>query len=410
MMKTFLSKENHGKKMIDKVFKAAVAAQTDKQLHPDLVVDATLGTLFDEDGVFVAFDSVWDTYETIDKIQKAKYAASIQGNPGYRKSVYNWLFGELDEHVDCEIIATPGGAGAISSTLKNTLSEGEIVIKPSIAWGPYNTMAAEFGLLQRSYNLFVDDGFDLADFEQTLQDVMSLQGKVVVIINDPCHNPTGYTLTSTEWDAILQIVNRLSKQGPVVLLHDIAYADYNRAGNAWKQHFKKYNYLSEKVMVVIAFSTSKTMTAYGARAGAQVVITKDKIQREQFKDAAIYSARSIWSTVNNSAMELFHKIESDPEIYNRYMAEKGTYVTLLEERANIFIEEAKSCGLPIYPFREGFFVTIKVPDEAKKAALNETLQQHHIYTVVVGGGLRIAICSVPKVKLIGLAQRIKELM
>lgn len=409
-MSSFLNKQSDGKIMVDKVFKAAVKAREAKELYGDDVVDATLGTLFDEQGTFVAFDSVWGPYETIDKIQKAKYAASIQGNPAFRNAVYDWLFGELDCKVDCEILATPGGAGAISSTLKNVLNPGETVIKPSQGWGPYKTMAAEFGITLTDYNMFKGNSFDVDSFKETCQNVMSKQGKVLAIINDPCHNPTGYTMSSQEWDLVLDFVNELSKQGPVVILNDIAYVDFNVSGSSWKQHFKKYTTLSENVMVVIAFSTSKTLTAYGARAGAAVCITANNEERQKFINAGIYSARSIWSTVNNSAMELFALVTQNEELRDAYLSEKQEYVELIKDRADIFVQEAQEVGLDIYPFKEGFFVTIKIDSVQEKETLNQTLQKHNIFTVEVDGGLRIAVCSVPKRKLKGLAKRIKEIM
>lgn len=407
-MNAFLNELSNGKKMVDKVFKAAVAANKAKEVYGDEVVDATLGTIFDEDGVFVAFDSVWKTYETIDKIQKAKYASSIQGNPDFNQAIYDWLFGKLDKKITCEIIASPGGAGAISSTMKNVLNPGETVIKPSQGWGPYKTMASECDITLTDYNMFKDDQFDIEDFKLTLTNVMKKQGKVLVIINDPCHNPTGYTLKGEEWDQILAFINQLSEDGPVIILNDIAYADYTNIGSKWKKHFEKYADLNKNVMVVIAFSCSKTLTAYGARVGAQVVICNDTLQLEAFKDAAIYSARSIWSTVNNSAMKLFSTIINDDTLRNNYILEKQQYIDLLKERANIFVSEAKEVGLEIYPHVEGFFVTIKVENDEE--ALNLKLQNNNIFTVEVDGGLRVAICSVPKRKLKGLAKRIKNIM
>lgn len=410
-MNSFLNKLSDGKVMVDKVFKAAIKAKEAKEVYGDeAVVDATLGTLFDENGVFVAFDSVWGPYETIDKIQKAKYASSIQGNLGFRDAVYQWLFGGLDTTIDCEILATPGGAGAISSTIKNILNPGETILKPSQGWGPYKTMANEFGVELADYNLFKGDAFDIEDFKESCTKVMEAQGKVLAILNDPCHNPTGYTMSSDEWDQVLEFVNELSSKGPVVILNDIAYVDFNTKGHEWKKHFKKYKNLNENVMIVIAFSTSKTMTAYGARAGAAVCITSNIVERQKFINAGIYSARSIWSTVNNSAMELFSLVTQTKELRDTYMKEKQFYVDLIRDRAAIFVKEAKEVGLDVYPFREGFFVTIKVSDNTEKEALNVRLQKNNIFTVEVDGGLRIAICSVPKRKLVGLAKRIKDIV
>ena len=38
----------------------------------------------------------------------------------------------------------------------------------------------------------------------------------------------------------------------------------------------------------------------------------------------------------------------------------------------------------------------------------EELEKENIYTVVLDEGIRIAVCSVPKKKIIGLARRIKK--
>ncbi len=403
----FLNDLSNGKKMVDKVFKAAIKAREAKeQFGDEAVVDATLGTLFDEDGNFVAFDSVWGPYESIDKVQKAKYASSIQGNPGYRDTVYKWLFGE--EEMNCEIVVSPGGAGAISSSMHNFLNIGQSVIKPSQGWGPYKTMALEFGLKLRSYNLFKDGAFDLEDFKLTLTDVMNNEGKVFVIINDPCHNPTGYTMSPNEWDEVISFVNKLSDKGPVIILNDIAYVDYC-PNQEWKKHFLKYRELNDNVMAVIAFSLSKTFTAYGARIGASVAVCNNAEELAKFKDAGIYSARSIWSTCNNSVMELFDMIVNDEELLSAYLKEKQYYIDLLKERSDIFISESKEAGLELYPFKEGFFATIKVDDNMKEET-NTKLQNNNIFCVEVDGGLRVALCSVPRRKLKGLAKKIKEII
>jgi aspartate aminotransferase/aromatic-amino-acid transaminase len=403
----FLSKNSDGKKMVDKVFKAALKAKEAKQQYgDDQVVDATLGTLFDEDGKFVAFDSVWSPYDKMEHIQKAKYAASIQGNPNYRQAVYEWLF--ETENVPAEIIVTPGGAGAVSSTIKNVLDPGQILIKPSLSWGPYTTMAHEFDCKLTSYTLFKNGQFNIDSFKNTCNEVMEKQGKVLAIINDPCHNPSGYTMTPTEWNDIIHFINECSKKGPFVLLHDIAYVDFS-TNPTWKKQLLDYQKLSDNAMVVIAFSLSKTFTAYGARVGAAVAITYNDEERNKFRDAEIYSARSIWSTCNNSVMELFYEITSNESLKKSYLDEKQSYIELIKERAAIFVTEATQVGLEIYPYSEGFFATIIV-DDARKEEYNLKLQEHNIFTVEVAGGLRVALCSVSKRKLKGLAARIKAII
>jgi aspartate aminotransferase/aromatic-amino-acid transaminase len=269
-------------------------------------------------------------------------------------------------------------------------------------------MAKEFDLLTEEYNLFDGNHFDITSFKSSMNHIMNKQGKVLVILNDPCHNPSGYTMSDSEWAQVMSICEEVSNIGPVILLHDIAYVDFSTNPN-WKASLIRYQTLPSNMMVVIAFSLSKTFTAYGMRVGASIAISNDKEQLEAFKDATIYSARSIWSTVNNSVMELFHHITTNPTLLDAYQREKQSYIDLIQERATIFVTEANNVGLPLYPHNEGFFATILV-DNDKKEALNQSLQAQNIFLVEVNNGLRVALCSVPKQKLIGLAKRIHNIM
>lgn len=52
-------------------------------------------------------------------------------------------------------VATPGGTGAISSTIKNYLNEGEKVLLPN--WcGAHRNIVKEFGI-DLTYNLFNEE-------------------------------------------------------------------------------------------------------------------------------------------------------------------------------------------------------------------------------------------------------------
>lgn len=407
-MKEFINTYTKGEVKEDRVFVISRMAQEAKEkFGDDNVVNSVIGTLYDEDMKLVAFDSVFKAYEQVDNRQKAKYASSIQGNLSYREAVYKWLFEMAGVDIDCEIIATPGGTGAISNTVKTTLEYNDTFIVPNIGWGPYQTIAEINALNLRSYNVFSGDHFDLDSFKEACDEVMNKQEKVVAIINDPAHNPTGYTMAPEEWDNLLAYINEASKKGPFILIHDIAYMDYNSQGTEWKKNFAKFKNLSENVLVVIAFSLSKTMTLYGMRAGAQVAISSNKDALRRFKNGSVHTARGTWSTVNNSAMTLFSNILADEKLVDAFLNEKLAYVKLLKERGEIFYNEAKEVGLDIYPYKEGFFLTLRMHDNLEREAVLEELFKENIFTVPFDKGLRIAVCSVPKRQLYGLAKRIK---
>ena len=63
-----------------------------------------------------------------------------------------------------------------------------------------------------------------------------------------------------------------------------------------------FNNISEQVMVVVAFSCSKTMTSYGLRCGAAILLAQSAESVRQAEIVFEKSARAIWSNIPNAAM------------------------------------------------------------------------------------------------------------
>ena len=126
----------------DSVFSvAAKAAEAIKIYGKDNVVNATIGSLYNEEGELVALKTVFDTYNNIPAVEKAKYAQSFNGNDNFRTAVYDWVCGDKVK-LRHDVIATPGGSGAVSLAIADILDEGETLVLPDIAWGSYKLMAS----------------------------------------------------------------------------------------------------------------------------------------------------------------------------------------------------------------------------------------------------------------------------
>lgn len=404
----FVKEQVDLKPIVDTVFAIVKKAKEAKQeIGEENVVDATIGSLYDEHGKIVAFDSVFSTLKQLPNEVMAAYAGSFTGNPNYREHVYDWVVGDRSV-LPHSVIATPGGTGAVSITVSETLDEGETLIIPEICWGSYSLMASMDNLKTKSYALFDGDHFNIASLKETCEEVMKTQNKLVIVINDPCHNPTGYSLSQQEWDEVIDYLNKCGKKVPVVLLNDIAYIDYSYRGKAARDYIKTFDRISEHVFVVIAFSISKSMTSYGMRCGAAILMAQKEESVREVEIVFEKAARAIWSNVNNAAMENFVTVVTDNKA--AYEAEKDEYVDLLKERSDIFTSEADACGLEYYPYKEGFFVTVKIEDNNVRNAYHEALMKEHIYTVMVNKGIRVAVCSLPVEKCKGLAARMKKIL
>ena len=403
-------KENVNKTPIEDTIFAIVkkAKEAKAAIGAEHVVDATIGSLYNEEGTIVAFDSVFTPYNEIAKETKAAYAASFVGNDSFRKQVYEWIVGGTGSTLAHSVIATPGGTGAVAITLQEILDEGETVILPEIAWGSYKLMATMDNLNVKSYTLFEGDHFNLTSLKETCREVMKTQKKLLLVINDPCHNPTGYSMSIEEWKEVVEFLNECSREVPVVLLNDIAYIDFSYDLEHCRDYIKTFNGFTENVMAVIAFSCSKALTSYGLRCGAAILMAQAEAAVRDVEIVFEKAARATWSNIPNAAMENFTYVTTTN--YDAYMKEKAMYVDLLKQRSEIFTSEADACGLVYYPYKEGFFVTVKIEDNDLRDTFHELLMKQHIYTVKVNKGIRVAVCSLSTEKCKGLAKRMKDIL
>lgn len=393
--------------IVDTVFAIVNKAKEAKKTYgEDAVTDATIGSLYTEAGELAALDCVFDSLKNLDNKILASYAAGFTGNPDFRQKVIDWVL-DGNSRLYKEVIATPGGTGAVAMTIQECLDPGQTVVLPEIAWGSYNLMAQMNNLEVAKYSLFDGDRFNMDSFREVCTKTMEKQGKLVVVINDPCHNPTGYSMTREEWEEVIAFLNGCSKKCPVVLLNDIAYIDFAFGQKEAKKYFSVFDDISDNMAVVVAFSLSKSMTSYGMRCGAAILMAKNPEIVNQLKTVFEKDARATWSNVNNGAMAMFVDV-----LDNRledYDAERQKYVALLKERSEIFRNEADAAGLAYYPYREGFFVTLSMDNDLRDR-YHEALMENNIFTVKVNKGIRVAICSMPVAKVKGLAGRMKKIL
>ena len=393
--------------IVDTVF--AIVSKAKKAINekgPEAVVNGTIGSLYTENGELCAFETVFDSLKHLDNKVLAAYAADFTGNPDFKDRVEKWVL-QGNSSLYTEVIATPGGTGAVGMTIEECLDPGQTVILPEIAWGSYNLMAQMNNLKTAHYQLFEGDHFNLDSFKKTVKDVMAVQNKLVIVINDPCHNPTGYSMSRREWEEVVGFLNECSVTHPVVLLNDIAYIDYAYGQDKAKEYFSVFDSIADNVAVVVAFSLSKSMTSYGMRCGAAILMAKKEETVQQLKTVFEKDARATWSNVNNGAMAMFVDVLDNH--LDAYKEEKQKYVDLLRERSEIFVQEADAAGLAHYPYKEGFFVTLSMDNDTRDK-FHEALMAQDIYTVKVNKGIRVAICSMPVDKVRGLAARMKEIL
>ena len=274
-------------------------------------------------------------------------------------------------------------------------------------WGTYNVICNETGKTLETFKLFDDDYkfFNIENFSARVEEISAAQNSLLVIINSPAHNPTGYSLSDAEWEKVLEVLKSCAKGGKkITLLVDIAYIDFAGGKNEAWAFIEKFKNLPENLLVLISLSLSKSYTLYGQRTGALAAISTSAKVIEEFNDTNKYSSRAVWSNINHGAQVLFTKINGDTALSESLAAEQKILREMVNRRAGVFVSEAANCGLQIVPYKGGFFIAVPVENSA---AVCKKLHDDLIFAVPLKLGIRVAACSTPLKKISGVAEKIK---
>ena len=398
-----------GRKLKDAIFDANQACNEAIKIHgAEAVTNATIGVVLDEAGKLATIPTVEKIFSSMAFSDLVAYAP-ISGLPAYLDAIIDLTFADNKPEGYFGAVATAGGTGAIHHAIANYAERGDAVLTSDWRWGTYDIICNETGKRLETFKLFDDAlNFNLSDFAVKVDALLKKQKSLLVIINSPAHNPTGYALTADEWDKVINVLKAQTSAGKKIsLLVDIAYIDFAGEKNSTRAFMKKFSNLPENLFVMISFSMSKSYTFYGQRTGALIGVSSSAEVIDEFKNVSKYSCRATWSNINRGAQALLVKINSNKDIIAQYEAERSELYKMVKRRADVFVTEAKDCGLRIVPYKGGFFIAIPADNPA---AVCKKLHDELIFAVPLKLGIRVAACSTSLEKMHGVAEKILRAM
>lgn len=394
----------------DKIFGVNERAKiaTDKFGHEN-VINATVGTLLDDFGNPMILSSVDEVMRTLSPYEYATYAP-IAGTVGFRESIFKAAFGEFSTGRKTGVVAAPGGTSAIRNAVANYSSIGDKVLTHDWHWGPYENILIEQGRSMETFTLFSDDGrFNISDFERSVKKILRNQERLLVIINTPANNPTGYSLSNEDFELVVKVLNDANEEDKrITFLIDVAYIDFSDDEGKARSFLPILEKLEDDIMLLFAYSASKTFTLYGMRCAALICLAGTDELAKEFEMVCTYSSRATWSNSPRAPQAVIEKIYSSKDLLSQVTEERKKFREILMDRGRAFEKASKECGLRILPFRAGFFATIPC-DRSDKLALS--LEKQNVFVVPINkGGIRVSIASISRDKCEKLPLIIKNSM
>lgn len=399
-----------GKIATDKIFGAnQLAMEASQKYGRDKVTNATIGAILDDNEALVVLPTIDKMFRNIPAAELAGYAP-ISGLPDYKEAAIGLAFGDSKPEGYINAIATPGGSGAIRNTIWTYSEVGDTVLTTDWYWGPYKTICEENLRKLAVFSTFTAEGnYNIASFEAKCKEILAKQTSLVVILNTPAHNPTGYSLSDAEWQKTREMFVELAadKAKKLILFVDAAYLDFAGEKRSIRNFMQHFSGLPENLLVIVGFSASKGYTMYGLRTGAMISITASKAVADEFCNTNELACRSTWSNCTRSGQKILSNVYRDKELLGQVESEREQWRKVIETRAAVFMQEALAVGLQTLPYKAGFFISI--PTDEPDAVVDR-LNRKNLFAVALDKGVRLAICSIPSPKVPGMATTIAQAM
>jgi aromatic-amino-acid transaminase len=394
---------------------AIVMGEYLRQRYPHDAIVSAVGEVVDDQGVRAYLPTFVEEAARIyrDYPDQAIAYADIGGRPGYLEvSTRYMLPGEFAAgHV--ARVAVAGLASAVYTSLQVLARRAEVFV-PEPYWPHYPGMVED---LEGRYN-----GFPLLDTQQAFNaDALAAglrqvprQGTAAIILNTPCHNPTGYSLTREDWRRVKEVVwDRADAGQNICLIVDTAYVDYY-----WQQPqsiqpdiIVPLMPLHERVTLAIGWTISKTFLAYGQRLGTLLVIARTPQQADDLQHKIYQATMATYSQCSTVPQLVIERLHADPQKLRQIQAEREPVRAMLARRNAAFASALTKTGLVSLPGDGGFFRTVELPAGVKALDVVRRLADRHVaMTASSEHRLRVAICSVPEAKMLAMCERISEVV
>ncbi len=359
-------------------------------------INATVGMAFEEDGSPLVMDCF---RKAVDLDKRAFLYAGSFGLPKLREA---WRA--------MEFVKNPSLKGKTFSNpvVTNALTHGiricaelfagpsDTLVCPDLFWDNYELIFKEaVGCKVEHFNTFKKGAFDAGAMKKAL---LAPGKKKILILNFP-NNPTGYTPTVAEAEAIQKGLLMAAQAGKkiAVLIDDAYFGLVYREGVEKESLFARLVDLHENVLAVKLDGATKEDYVWGLRVGFVTFggkgLTPEALKALEAKAAGV--VRCTISNASNPAQLNLLKAFTSPT----YAAEKAEKYATLRARHDKIVSifaahpEYRESFEPM-PFNSGYFMCVKPVGVEAEAVRQELNASFSTGTIVLSGLIRLAFSAV----------------
>ncbi len=281
------------------------------------------------------------------------------------------------------------------------VDRGDHVVLPDMLWGNYNLTfgTCNGGIIKKHVTFTEQGGYNTEAFRVELKKTAAEKGKAVVLLNFP-NNPSGYTPTMTEGDAIVATILEVADAGcNVVVVTDDAYFGLFYEDSMTESLFGKLANRHPRVLAVKLDGATKEEYVWGFRTGFITFAATGKepqgklLEALEKKTMGIIRAK-ISNCPHPSQTFVIEALQS-PD----FLPQKAEKFAIMKGRA-LKVKQVLDSGkyadaFTYYPFNSGYFMCLKLNAvDAEKLRIH-LLDKYGVGTISIGTtDLRIAFSCI----------------
>lgn len=344
------------------------------------VYDGTIGSMLDDNGKLVTLPSVVYSF-THAELLNFGYSP-IDGFPEYKSNAVDWILKkhtkEAKENHTLFTFATLGGTGALFMGFKYAQQFGLEVLIPDLCRPCYVDLLNGAVCFYKKYRLLDEEGhFNLDSIADIVAEDKEKFKGFLILINDPCQNPSGRTLSPEEVDKIADFCTRTNLMGgtKIRVLWDATYIDYSKKEPAW---IAKICSKDAAPTNLVAFSGSKTFGIYGLRLGLLLGLLPKDAESLAADLTEIFSRIALQTYVSPDGlgMSVIQGLMR-PKKAAAIRKELLPLADTLRKRGETMIAALKAHEIECLPYQEGFYLVAKTKNDP--VAVASYLEKENIF-------------------------------
>lgn len=285
------------------------------------------------------------------------------GNSGFCDLIEALVLGDAHTAlVDRTVsFATPGGCGALALAMALVARCAD---KPRLwlsrpHWPNHPFMARASGLAVREYRYCSDEDLGV-DGDATLDDLSKVRPGDVILLQGPCHNPTGADIST---DLAIAIGDIAQRSGAIVLI-DIAY---HGLGQSLDDDLSTVRALSSTLPeMLISYSCSKNFGLYRERTGCLIAIGEDTRSRDGLASNIADLSRASYAMPPAHGAAIVERVLNDENLRSTWRKEladmRGRLSNLRHAFSKHLIEQTGDSRFETLALQSGMFSILPMVD------------------------------------------------